>query len=119
RAIWEAHLGDRIAAHITATSLTDIFYVSRRLVGPARAWLAIGTCLDQLYVIPVVLPLLQSAARLGDGDFEDHRQIASAAIARLDAIVARDPAGFRHSPVPVLAPAQFLDQLPSPGPGIA
>jgi len=43
KAIWEAHLGYRIAAHITATSLTDIFYVSRRLVGRPRAWLAVGT----------------------------------------------------------------------------
>ena len=118
RAIWEAHIGDRLAAHITATSLTDIFYVSRRLVGRPRAWFAVGACLDQLYVIPVDLPLLRSAARLGDGDFEDHLQIASAVAARLDAIVTRDPADFRNSPIPVLTPAQFLDQLAPPPPGI-
>jgi predicted nucleic acid-binding protein len=118
RAIWEAHLGYRIAAHITATSLTDIFYVSRRLVGRPRAWLAVGTCLDQLYIIPVGLPLLQSAARFGDGDFEDHLQVASSVASGLDTIVTRDPAGFRNSPISVLTPAQLLDQLTPSAPGI-
>jgi hypothetical protein len=70
KAIWEAHLGHRIAAHITATSLTDIFYVSRRLVGRAKAWLAVGACLDPLYILPVGLSVLQSAARIGVGDLE-------------------------------------------------
>ncbi len=32
KTIWGAHLDHRIAAHITATSLTDIFYLSRRLI---------------------------------------------------------------------------------------
>lgn len=112
RAIWDAHLRYRATAHITATSLTDIFYVSRRLAGRAKAWVAVGTCLDQLYILPVGLPVLQSAARTGDGDFEDHLQIASSVAANLDAIVTRDSAGFRHSPIPVLSPAEFLALLP-------
>ena len=117
RAIWEAHLAYRIAAHITATSLTDIFYVSRRSVGRVRAWLGIGACLDQLYILPVGLPLLQSAARFGDGDFEDHLQIVSAVAAGLDAIVTRDPKGFAGSPIPVLSPVELLARLPKDGPG--
>jgi hypothetical protein len=71
-----------------------------------------------LYIIPVDLPLLRSAARLGDGDFEDHLQITSAVAARLDAVVTRDPSGFRGSPIPALAPAQLLDQLTPPTPGM-
>ena len=111
KAIWEAHLQYHISAHITATSLTDIFYVSRRLRGREKAWIAVGTCLDQLYILPVDLPVLQAAARIGDGDFEDHLQIALSIAANLDAIVTRDPSGFRHSPIPVLSPAEFLALL--------
>jgi predicted nucleic acid-binding protein len=111
RAIWDAHLRYRISAHITATSLTDIFYVSRRLRDRGKAWLAVGACLDQLYILPVDLPVLQSAARIGDGDFEDHLQIAASVAAHLDAIVTRDPSGFRHSPIPVLSPAEFVALL--------
>lgn len=29
-AIWKAHLDDQIAAHMTATAVTDVFYVARR-----------------------------------------------------------------------------------------
>jgi predicted nucleic acid-binding protein len=117
RTIWSNHLQYRIAAHITASSLTDIFYVSRRLADRTRAWLAVGTCIDQLYIIPVGLPVLQAAARLGGGDFEDNLQMASAVAANLDAIVTRDPTGFRISPVPVLTPAQLIAQLTTTEPG--
>ena len=53
RAIWQAHLDNQIAAHITATSATDVFYVARRHAGREQAWLAIRACLDQLYLIAV------------------------------------------------------------------
>jgi predicted nucleic acid-binding protein len=52
-AIWQAHLQNQIAAHMTATSVTDVFYVARRLAGRDQAWRAIRACLDQLYVIAV------------------------------------------------------------------
>jgi predicted nucleic acid-binding protein len=37
KTIWAAQLNNRIAAHITAASLTDIFYLSRRLVDRTKA----------------------------------------------------------------------------------
>jgi hypothetical protein len=117
KTIWAAHLEYRIAVHITATTLTDIFYLSRRLIDRTRAWLAVGTCLDQLYILPVGLPVLQAAVRIGDGDFEDHLQIASAVAANLDAIVTRDGAGFRNGPTSVLPPAQLIAQLTPTAPG--
>ena len=42
---------------------------------------------------------------------EDNVQIASAIEAQLDAIVTRAPAGFAHSPIEVLTPAQLLQRL--------
>ena len=45
-AIWQAHLQNQIAAHMTATSVTDVFYVARCLAGRAQAWRAIRACLD-------------------------------------------------------------------------
>ena len=37
KAIWQAHLQNQIAAHMTATSVTDVFYVARRLAGRDQA----------------------------------------------------------------------------------
>jgi len=111
RAIWQAHVNHQIAAHITATAVTDIFYIARRHAGRERAWLAVRACLDQLYLISVGLVDLQAAATMGGSDLEDNLQIACAARANLDAIVTRDLAGFANSSVTTFAPAQLLGQL--------
>jgi predicted nucleic acid-binding protein len=113
KALWQAHLNNQFAAHVTATSLTDIFYISRRHAGRDRAWLAVEACLDQLYVIPVGFSELQMAATLGDSDFEDNLQISCAMTAQIDAIVTRDPSGFATSSIPVLTPQQMLATLTS------
>ena len=111
RAIWQAHLDDQIAAHVTATAVTDVFYVARRHAGRDQAWRAVRACLDQLYLVAVGATELQAAATLGGRDFEDGLQIACAAAARLDAIVTRDPAGFEGSTVEPVEPAELLSRL--------
>jgi predicted nucleic acid-binding protein len=115
RAIWEAQLNNQVAAHITAAAVTDIFYVARRHAGRDQAWLAVRTCLDQLYVISVGASELQAAVALGGGDFEDNLQITCAAAANLDAIVTRDPSGFAHSTVEVVKPPDFANRLAAGG----
>ncbi len=113
KSLWQAHLNSQFAAHVTATSLTDIFYISRRHAGRDRAWLAIQACLDQLYVISVGFNELQVAATLGGSDFEDNLQIACAITAQLDVIVTRDSSGFATSSIPILTPQQTLAMLSS------
>ncbi len=44
--------------------------------------------------------------------FEDNVQIACAQTAGVDFIVTRDPSGFAHSPLPVLAPTDVPSRLP-------
>lgn len=114
-AIWQAHLQNQIAAHMTATAVTDVFYVARRHAGRDQAWQAIRTCLDQLYLISVGATELQAAAALGGIDFEDRLQVACAAAAGLDVIVTRDPAGFVGSTVQVMAPTDLLNHLAANG----
>jgi predicted nucleic acid-binding protein len=111
KALWQAHMNNQLAAHVTATSLTDIFYISRRHAGRDRAWQAIQACLDQLYVISVGFNELQVATTLGSSDFEDNLQIACTMTAQLDVIVTRDPSGFAASSIPVLTPQQMLSRL--------
>ena len=109
--IWAAHLEGQLAAHVTATSLTDVFYVSYRIAGRSRAWQAVRACLDQLYVIPVGLSELLAAASWENGDFEDNLQMALASSAQVNAIVTRDTAGFSTSAVRVQTPAQLVARL--------
>jgi len=110
-----AHLNNQIAAHVTASAVTDIFYVARRHAGRDRAWLAVRACLDQLYLIPVGINELQVAASFGGNDLEDNLQMACAASVGLDALVTRDRAGFTSSAVEVVEPAELLSRLATPG----
>jgi predicted nucleic acid-binding protein len=112
--VWHAHLANQIAAHITATTITDVFYVARRHAGREQAKRAIHACLDQLYIIAVGAAELQSAATLGGPDFEDCLQISCAMAANLDVIVTRDPHGFVSSEVDAIEPEKLLNQL-APG----
>lgn len=111
RAIWQAHLDNQIAAHLSATALTDVFYVARRHAGREQAWRAVRACLDQLYLISVGATELHAAATLGGRDFEDGLQIACATAARLDVIVTRDPVGFVDSTVEAIEPTELLNRL--------
>ena len=100
-----------LAIHVSASSLTDVFYVSRRLAGRDRAWGAIRLCLDQFRVVAVGGAELQAASGFAGEDFEDNLQIAVAVAAGLECIVTRDLSGFGHSPVPALQPADLLAKL--------
>lgn len=110
-AIWQAVDQGRLRGHVTATVITDVFYIARRHTDLATAHAAVRICLATFEVITVDRYALQQALTLPGSDFEDNVQIACAVIAELDALVTRDPGGFRASPVPVLSPAELLQRL--------
>ena len=110
-ALWQAKLDGRFVACITATSLTDIFYITRRYAGREKAWQAVHTSLDQLSVIPVGIDELRLATTLNGNDFEDNLQIACAINRQLDLIVTRDLAGFPRNSISILTPQQMLLHL--------
>ena len=114
RQLWRAHRENRIEACITATTLTDVFYVSRRQIGIDMAWRSIHACLDTLPIIPVDQAVLRNASALSGRDFEDNIQIVGAMAFDVDFIVTRDVSGFIDSPIPVVTPAVFLAENCSP-----
>jgi predicted nucleic acid-binding protein len=93
-ALAQADLDGRLQCHVSASAITDIFYISRRLVGPNRARVIVRTCLDRLEVVAVNRDLLDAAERRSGSDFEDDLQIVCAEDAPLDAIVTRNPRDF-------------------------
>ena len=110
-AIMQADLDGQFVAYITATSLTDVFYVTRRQAGREKAWELVQATLNQLSIITVGGDELEAAVMLEGNDFEDNLQIACAMSLQLDVIVTRDSSGFTGSPMPVLTPQQLLSRL--------
>ena len=110
-AAWRASDEGRIIGHITATTLTDIFYVARRLTGLDVARQAVRTCLDAFEVCIVDREALEKAEAMAGSDFEDNLQIACAVIATLDAIITRNKDDFEGAPIPALSPSELLAKL--------
>lgn len=112
-ACWQAGDDGKILACLTASTLTDIFYIARKQKGPDAARKAVRLCLDAFAICAIDRRALEEAIDLSGNDFEDNLQIACANLAGLDAIVTRDKDGFRDSLIPVLTPAELLTELNS------
>ena len=98
--MWDARDAGRLFMYLTASALTDIFYICRRQVGVDRARLAVEACLQGFAIVGVDHGTLASALALAGNDFEDNVQIACAQTAGLDRIVTRNTADFAHSRSP-------------------
>src|SRR5688500_11797407 len=113
-ALWRAHEAGTIDAFLTATSLTNIFYVARRLAGIEKARESVILCLNTFDVCTVNREALELAASKRGTDFEDDVQITCAEREGLDAIITRDRDGFGAAPLPVYTPAELLARLSRP-----
>lgn len=101
-----------IVGYVTATTLTDIFYISRRHTRSVeQARQAVSEILTAMMICPVDRVVLESAFKSGLADFEDAVQIFSAVTQGLEAIVTRDAQGFLSSPIPVLSIQELLQQV--------
>ena len=61
--LWRASNDGRLSSHVTASSITDIYYISRRLAGPERARRGVRQRLDKLSIIGVTEERLEGRLR--------------------------------------------------------
>lgn len=111
KALWAAVDDGRLEAFVTTSTLTDIFYVARRLRDAASAWDAIRLCLDAFEICAIDRITLEVAVTMPGRDFEDNLQVAAALHSNLDAIVTRNLGDFAFSSVPILSPEIVLSRL--------
>ena len=110
--LFQAIATGQLVGYVTATTLTDIFYISRkhtRSIEQARQ--VVSEILTAMAICPIDRDVLESAFNSGLADFEDAVQIFSAVAQELDAILTRDAKGFLSSPVPVLSIQALLQKL--------
>jgi predicted nucleic acid-binding protein len=110
--LFQAIDAGQLIGHVTATALTDIFYISRkhtRSIEQARQ--AVSATLTVMVICPIDRTVLESAFNSGLVDFEDAVQIFGAVAQGLDAILTRDNKGFLSSPIPVFSIQDLLQRL--------
>lgn len=98
-----------IVGYVTATTLTDIFYISRRHTRSIeQARQAVSETLIAMMICPIDRTILESAFNSGLADFEDAVQIFDAIAQGLEVIVTRDAQGFLNSSIPVFSIQELL-----------
>jgi len=110
--LFQAIDSGQVIGYVTATTLTDIFYIARRHTRSfVQARQAVSETLTGMVICSVDRAILEAAFRSGVVDFEDAVQIACAVAQGLEAIVTRDTQGFLSSPVPILSTQELLQRL--------
>lgn len=108
--LFGAIASERIEGYVTATTVTDIFYIVRReRRSIERARQAVADTLAALEVCTVDGTLLQQAFASNLRDFEDAVQLACAAAESLDAIITRNSQDFAGATLPILSARELLE----------
>jgi predicted nucleic acid-binding protein len=112
RALIEAIEAEQIEGYVTATTLTNIFYIVRRQTRSIeRARQAVSETLALMEVGLVDRVILEAAFASSLRDFEDAVQLACATTLRLDAIITRNPQDFAGATLPIFSASELLESL--------
>jgi len=104
----------QVIGYGTATTLTDIFDISRKHTQSIeKAKQAVSEVLTAIAICPIDRAVVEVAGQSNVADFGDAVQIFSAVFQGLDAIVTRDVIRFEGAPMPVLSIQALMKQVGS------
>lgn len=93
---------------LTASAATDVYYILRKQVGHAQTFEHLRTLFSVLDIVEVGKSDLLRAMELDMPDFEDALVSQCAKRVKAEQIVTRNLKDFLQSPVPPIAPEDFL-----------
>lgn len=97
-----------ITGHITASTVTDIYYICKRAIGHEAALAFLSDLIEVVEVIGVDRAVLARALKSTIKDFEDAIQVAAASFNEIDYIVTRNEKDFKGAEIPVASPETFI-----------
>lgn len=107
---------NRFDACITAAALTDIAYIlQRRGLSAKRARKVLPSIFEMFDILDVTASDCRQAADSSMDDFEDAVMVASAQRNGADLIVTRNERDFAQSPIPCMAPFDFVRRFTPDG----
>lgn len=110
-AIWTLAEEGRITGIIAAISITNLYYIIRKLRDHRSAMKALVLLRDAFSIAPCVQQVIVQAIDSGTKDFENAVQYFSAVHAGADSLVTRDPGHFPRRRLAVVSPGEFLAGL--------
>lgn len=98
----------KISGHVTASTITDIYYISKKEKGHQQAIEFISNLIEVLDVIGVDRETIVEALKIGLKDFEDSIQVSAAHFSNLDCIITRNKVDFEKSDFNVYTPSEYM-----------
>ena len=99
----------RIIGYITASTVTDIYYISRKEKGNEIAIEFISNLIEIVDVIGVDKSTIVKALKSNLKDFEDAVQVSAAENYEIEIIVTRNKSDFLNSGLEILTPKELID----------
>ena len=100
---------ERINGCITASAITDIFYIANKEIKNAETvYQAIEKLADIFSIIPVTNDTIANALALRRKDFEDAVQLVAAKENDIAYIITRNKADYENSDIPCISPMDFI-----------
>jgi predicted nucleic acid-binding protein len=106
--IFQAAQDKQIAIYMSASSITDVYYIISNKIGNVLATGFITNLIEILNIVTVSKETILAALALGWKDFEDAVQYSAGAAVTVSAIVTRNPKDYSGSEIPVLSPQEFV-----------
>jgi len=100
-----------IVGFICATTVTTIYYIANKALGPKAASHHIQSLLSLFVIAPVNRLVLENAIASKFKDFEDAVLHAAACHAGAKYIVTRNIVDFKNSKLPVFEPREFINNI--------
>lgn len=98
-------------AAVAATSITTVFYVTRKALGLEAARASVRFLVKLFHATPITHDVLASAIDLDFVDYEDAVLHEAARTAGVDGIVTRNTRDFGRSKLPVYTPSELVGVL--------
>jgi len=99
---------NKIEAFLTASSVTDIFYILKKYTDREKAKEILSQLFEIVDVIEVTKGDTKKALNLDLRDFEDALQAWCGKKKKVNYIVTRNEKDFRNSPVKIISPVELI-----------
>ena len=102
----------KVAGYITASAITDIYYILNRYIKDhEQMMMLVKKLLTSVTLVDVLAKDVTDSFDLVMEDFEDALLAQCAKRLKTDYIVTRNPKDFMNSPVPPIKPDDFLNKF--------
>ncbi len=98
----------KIIGIITASTITDIYYISKKEKGHTESINFIKGLIEVVEVIGIDKDIIIKALTSGIQDFEDAIQTCAAELNEIEVIITRNKKDFTNTSLKILTPREFL-----------